>query len=116
MTLVQNVAILFFFGFAFVVGLLAEYIPNLLIKRKPTPEKLAPFESGEDSVGGARVRFKAHYYIFAVAFITFDVVAVLAIPWATSWNMINWNPVLLLFVSLLVVVFYYSLKGDLEWV
>ncbi|PSN88475.1 hypothetical protein B9P99_05885 [Candidatus Marsarchaeota G1 archaeon OSP_B] len=75
-----------------------------------------PFESGEDPVGTARIRFRVHYYVFAVVFVVFDIIAAFAIPWAISWNMVDWIPVIALFLGMLVVVGYYALKGELEWV
>jgi NADH:ubiquinone oxidoreductase subunit 3 (subunit A) len=115
MGLEQGLGIIVFFALGAIVGYAAEFIPRLLIKSKKTAEKMMPFESGEDPVGTSRVRFRIQYYIFAVAFVTFDVVAAIAIPWAVGWNLIVWTPLLVLFGSMLLVIGYYAAKGELEW-
>jgi len=113
---VENIAILMFLFLGGVLGFAAEFIPRLFTKPRPTPEKLAPFESGEDPVGTARIRFRIQYYIYAVAFVAFDIVVALAIPWAVGWGYVYWTPIILLLAVMLAVVGYYSAKGDLEWI
>lgn len=115
MTVVPDLAILVFVALGGVVATLLEFIPKILTKSDPTPEKLVPFESGEDSIGSSRIRFRIQYYVYAVAFVAFDIVAALAIPWALGWNIASWSPILVLFASMLLVVGYYVAKGDLEW-
>jgi len=116
LALVENLAILMFLFLGGILGFAVELVPNLFTKPKPTPEKLTPFESGEDPVGTARVRFRIQYYIYAVAFVAFDIVVALAIPWAVGWSTVYFTPIIALLVVLLAVVGYYSAKGDLEWV
>jgi NADH:ubiquinone oxidoreductase subunit 3 (subunit A) len=111
----ENIAILMFLFLGSALGFAAEFIPRLFTKSRPTAEKLAPFESGEDPVGTARIRFRIQYYIYAVAFVAFDIVAALAIPWAVGWGYVYWTPIVALLVVMLAVVGYYSVKGDLEW-
>jgi NADH-quinone oxidoreductase subunit A len=115
MGLEQGLAITVFFVLGAVVAYLVETLPKFLVTSNPTSEKLMPFESGEDPVGTARIRFRIQYYIYAVAFVTFDVVAAIAIPWAVAWNLVYWTPILVLFVAMLFVIGYYAVKGDLEW-
>lgn len=116
MALIQNLTILMFLFLGAALSVVVEVLPYLFTKPKPTPEKLAPFESGEDPVGTARVRFKARYYVYAVAFVAFDIVAALAIPWAVGWTTTYSAPIIALMAVLLAVVGYYSARGDLEWV
>ena len=43
---------------------------------KPGPAKNATYECGVESVGEARVQFQAHYYLYCIIFLIFDVEAV----------------------------------------
>lgn len=115
MALVENLAILVFLFLGGALGVAVEVIPYLFTKPRPTPEKLTPFESGEDPVGTARIRFKIQYYAYAVAFVAFDIVVALAIPWAVGWTNVYSTPMMALLTVLLAIVGYYSAKGDLEW-
>jgi len=56
---------------------------HLLAPRRPTPSKLAPYESGMPPLGDAHERFSIKFYLVAVLFILFDIETVFLIPWAT---------------------------------
>jgi NADH-quinone oxidoreductase subunit A len=43
-------------------------------------KKLNAYESGEDTIGSARIQFKVGYYLFALVFLVFDVEAVFLFP------------------------------------
>jgi NADH:ubiquinone oxidoreductase subunit 3 (subunit A) len=43
-------------------------------------KKLNAYESGEDTIGSARIQFKIGYYLFALVFLVFDVEAVFLFP------------------------------------
>lgn len=43
-------------------------------------KKLDSYESGEDTIGSARIQFKIGYYLFALVFLVFDVEAVFLFP------------------------------------
>lgn len=43
-------------------------------------KKLAPYESGEDAIGSARMPFRLGYYLFALVFLVFDVEAIFLFP------------------------------------
>jgi len=46
--------------------------------------KNKPFESGVDSVGNARLRFSAKFYLVAMFFVIFDVEALYLFAWSVS--------------------------------
>ena len=46
--------------------------------------KNVPFESGIDSVGSARLRLSAKFYLVAMFFVIFDVEALYLFAWSTS--------------------------------
>jgi NADH:ubiquinone oxidoreductase subunit 3 (subunit A) len=67
------------------VGLLfaggAMLVSRLAAPRFPDRgKKLAPYESGEDAIGSARMPFKLGYYLFALVFLVFDVEAIFLFP------------------------------------
>jgi NADH-quinone oxidoreductase subunit A len=55
---------------------------HLLAPRRPTPSKLAPYESGMPPLGDAHERFSVKFYLVAMLFIVFDIETVFLIPWA----------------------------------
>lgn len=66
------------------VGMLAA--SHFLGPRRPTPVKLAPYESGMPPLGSAHERFSVKFYLVAVLFIIFDIETVFLIPWAAIYS------------------------------
>ena len=65
-------------GFAVVnIGL-----SQLVGPRRPTPEKLAPYECGMPPVGDARERHPVKFYLVAMIFLLFDIEVAFLYPWA----------------------------------
>lgn len=52
--------------------------------------KNVPFESGIDSVGSARLRLSAKFYLVAMFFVIFDVEALYLFAWSTSIRESGW--------------------------
>src|SRR5687767_14119318 len=69
-------------GFA-VVSVVGSMILGM---RKPTPEKLTPYECGMQPVGTARDRFSVKFYLVAMLFLLFDIEAVFLFPWAVVYR------------------------------
>src|SRR5512134_567480 len=73
-------------GFALVsIGL-----SSLLGPRKPTPEKLAPYECGMPPVGDARERQSVKFYLVAMIFLLFDIEIAFLYPWAMALRELGW--------------------------
>jgi NADH-quinone oxidoreductase subunit A len=53
--------------------------------RRPTPTKLAPYESGMPALGDAHERFSVKFYLVAMLFIVFDIETVFLIPWGVIY-------------------------------
>ena len=51
---------------------------------RPTPEKKAPFESGQISSGAGRTRFIIQYYPYMLLFVVYDVIAMFLFAWALN--------------------------------
>jgi NADH-quinone oxidoreductase subunit A len=56
-------------------------VSRILAPRFPDQgRKLEPYESGEETIGSARMPFRLGYYLFALVFLVFDVEAVFLFP------------------------------------
>ena len=112
-----------FIGIFFVIGAIFPGVPILmtvfLAPRKPNPAKLATYECGMETIGDTWVQFKAHYYIYALVFVIFDVETVFLFPWAVAIGQLPLFAVLegVLFILILAGGLIYAWrKGVLEWV
>ncbi|HEX4562340.1 MAG TPA: NADH-quinone oxidoreductase subunit A [Gemmatimonadales bacterium] len=72
---------------AFVIGnaVMMLVASHLFGPRRPTPVKVAPYESGMPPLGSAHERFSIKFYLVAMLFIVFDIETVFLIPWATIY-------------------------------
>ncbi|MDO2949212.1 NADH-quinone oxidoreductase subunit A [Aeromonas simiae] len=80
--------------------------------------KNKPFESGVDSVGNARLRFSAKFYLVAMFFVIFDVEALYLFAWSVSVRESGWvgfAEAAIFIVLLLVGLLYLWRIGALEW-
>jgi len=89
----------------------------LLSPRKPTPEKLDPFECGMPPAGDPHVRYPIRYTAVAVLFVIFDVEAVLLFAVASKVHgSIGGGLAVLVFSSMLALGLAYAWKtGALKW-
>ena len=91
---------------------------RLLGPHRPDPDKLAPYESGFEAFGDARMQFDVRYYLVAILFILFDLEIVFLFPWAVSLDAIGTFGFvsMMVFLGILVVGFIYEWKkGALDW-
>ena len=96
---------------------LALLIPRLIAPKKPNPLKSQTYECGIETYGDTWVQFKAQYYIFALAFLIFDVEIVFLYPWAVAFDQLPLFAVMegVIFILILVVGLLYAWrKGILE--
>lgn len=54
--------------------------------RRPTPQKLAPYECGVTPVASARERFPVKFYLIAMLFIIFDIESIFLFAWYPVFN------------------------------
>jgi NADH-quinone oxidoreductase subunit A len=90
----------------------------LLGPRRPTAEKLSPYECGIEPVGTARERFSVKFYLVAMLFIVFDMEIVFLYPWAVVFKQLKLFGLVAMGTFLLVLLvgyFYVWKKGGLEW-
>jgi NADH-quinone oxidoreductase subunit A len=93
----------------------------ILGPRKPTPQKLATYESGVTPIGSARERFPIKFYLIAMLFIIFDIETVFLYPWAVNYKdsgglMLFNLAEMAVFIGILLVGYVYVWrKGAFEW-
>ena len=102
------------------VGMIA--LSHLLIRRRPTPAKDTPYESGMPPLGSGHERFSVKFYLVAMLFIVFDIETVFLIPWATIFFGEGAAGMGLLLVEMLVFLLilgvgyvYVWKRGAFEW-
>ncbi len=90
--------------------------------KRPTREKLSPYECGIQPVGDARERFSISFYLVGMLFILFDVEAAFLYPWAVvykelsqGWKWFGFIEMFLYIVILLAGYLYIWKKGALDW-
>jgi len=79
---------------------------------------IQPFESGIVSVGSARLRFPAKFYLIAMFFVIFDLEAVFIFAWAIAFRSVGWAGYIevLVFVAVLMAALTYLWRvGALDW-
>ena len=95
------------------------FVAGLVRPSKQSAEKVSAYECGENPVGSSWVQFNIRFYVFALAFLIFDVEAVFLFPWAVVFNELGLFAFVegLIFIAILVLgLAYLWAKGDLEWV
>jgi NADH-quinone oxidoreductase subunit A len=93
-------------------------LSTLVARRKPTAQKLMPYECGVDPIGTARRRFSVKFFLIAILFIIFDIEAVFLYPWAVIFKELRVFGLIemAIFVGILLIgLFYVWRKGALEW-
>ena len=93
-------------------------LSQLVGPRKPTPEKLAPYECGMPPVGDARDRQSIKFYLVAMIFLLFDIEIAFLYPWALAFRDLGMPGLLQLvtFFTLLVTGYIYVWrKGVFDW-
>src|SRR2546426_9437362 len=104
---------------AILFGILVMVLCNFLGPKKPTPEKLAPYESGLQEIEAPKRRFPVKYLLTGMLFIVFDIEIVSFYPLAILLK--NHLQVLglielLIFLAILTVGYIYVWrKGAFTW-
>ena len=103
---------------AILFGLLVMAVTNILGPRKPSPEKLAPYECGIQEIDAPRRRFPVKYLLTGMLFIAFDIEIVSFYPLAVLLNKLQLFGLIELLVFLLILVIGYLYvwrKGAFTW-
>ena len=100
------------------IGVALIVIGNVLGPKRPTAEKLSPYECGFPAFEDARMQFDVRYYLVAILFIVFDLEIAFVFPWAVVFRELGVFGLVEMgvFIALLVIGFAYVWKkGALEW-
>ncbi|GHO44378.1 NADH-quinone oxidoreductase subunit A [Ktedonospora formicarum] len=105
-------------GLAVLFGILVMVVTNVLGPRKPTPEKLAPYECGIQEIEPPKRRFPVKYLLTGMLFIAFDIEIVSFYPLAVLLHQLQLFGLieLLVFLAILMVGYIYVWrKGAFSW-
>ena len=110
------ILVMFFLAAAFAGVSLV--VSNLLSYKRPTPEKLAPYECGIVTVEEPVNRFSVKFYLVAILFVLFDVEIIFLFAWASVFRDLGWYGVgaVAIFTLLIAETLGYVWKrGALDW-
>ena len=85
---------------------------------KPGLDKNAVYECGVAPTGDSWIQFKAHYYLYAILFLIFDVEVLFLLPFAVNFTALPAGAllVMLAFILLLAEGLVWAWhRGHLEW-
>lgn len=110
------IAILLFFSV--LLTLIVIFASTILGPRRPTPKKMAPYESGMTPIGSAVRRLPIKFYLIAVLFILFDIEVIFLLPYAVIVKRLGLYGLIVVaeFIVILTIGLVYAWKkGALEW-
>jgi len=110
------VALMTILGVGFAVAAL--WASARLAPSNPTPEKIAPYESGIVPLQEPVQRFPVKFYLVAMLFVIFDVEIVFLFAWAVRMDEFGWPgiaAIVLFTVLLLETLGYVWKRGALDW-
>jgi len=90
-----------------------------LVPRKPSPAKSSTYECGMQTIGETWIQFNFRYYLYAIGFMLFDILAVFLFPWAVGFRgqlkAFGFIVMGIFFFILVVGLIFAWKKGALEW-
>ena len=114
----EYVPVLILMGLVFAFTVAAVLVTFVFGPKKPTPEKLAPYECGIQEIEAPRQRFPVKYLVTGMLFIIFDVEAASLIPLSILMRQLKMTGFveLIVFAVVLTVPFVYVWrKGAFTW-
>jgi NADH-quinone oxidoreductase subunit A len=85
---------------------------------KPSEEKNDVYECGVRPTDDAWIQFKAHYYLYAILFLIFDVEVLFLLPFAVAFTGLPPSALIVMLVFLLLLaegLVWAWRRGYLEW-
>ncbi|WP_376693237.1 NADH-quinone oxidoreductase subunit A [Wenzhouxiangella sp. EGI_FJ10409] len=111
-------SILLFLTMALGMGVVLLLVGGILGPRRPSSEKLSPYECGFEAFEDSRMKFDVRFYLVAILFIIFDLEIAFLFPWAVALDTVGITGLVAMGVFLLILVIgfiYEWKKGALEW-
>ena len=110
------IAVMFILAAAFAgVSLIVSYLVSY---KRPTPEKLEPYECGIVTEAEPVQRFPVKFYLVAILFVIFDVEIVFLFAWASVFEEVGWGGAAAAAVFTLLIaetLGYVWKRGALDW-
>jgi NADH-quinone oxidoreductase subunit A len=103
---------------AAIFAALSFFASRLLAPSRPTPAKLAPYESGIVPKVDPAQRFPVRFYLVAMIFIIFDIEIIFLYPWAVIFRQLDvfgLVEMIVFSVAVLVSLLYLVSNGSLDW-
>lgn len=96
------------------------FLVSQLSPRNRSANKYTTYESGSVPTGTARIQFNVEYYLYAIAFVLFDVEVLFLYPWTTVYKGHGITAIAIaeMFVFVIVLLFGYVYlwkKEALTW-
>jgi NADH-quinone oxidoreductase subunit A len=110
--------IVIYVSLAVLFGIVVMVLTAFLGPKRPSPEKLAPYESGIQEIQAPKRRFPIKYLLTGMLFIVFDIEIVSFYPLAILLHQIKLLGLieLLLFLVILMIAYLYVWrKGAFTW-
>ncbi len=110
--------IFIYVALAILFGAFVMVLTPFLGPKKPTPEKLAPYECGLQEIEAPKRRFPVKYLLTGMLFIVFDIEIVSFYPLAVLLHQIKLLGLieLLIFLAILMIGYLYVWrKGAFTW-
>ncbi|MEN9636999.1 MAG: hypothetical protein RL077_5403 [Verrucomicrobiota bacterium] len=85
---------------------------------KPSSVKNDVYECGVAPTGDSWIQFKAHYYLYAILFLIFDVEVLFLLPFAVAFTDLPMSALLIMSVFMLLLaegLLWAWQRGHLEW-
>ena len=86
--------------------------------KRPSPDKLAPYESGIVPLQEPTQRFPVKFYLVAMLFVIFDIEIIFLFAWAVNFRELGWFGVASVGIFTLLVLEtlgYVWKRGALDW-
>ena len=86
--------------------------------QKPSAIKNDSYECGVPSTGTPWIQFKAHYYLYAILFLVFDVEVLFLLPCAVAFTGLSAGALFAMLVFILLLaegLVWFWHRGHLEW-
>lgn len=118
MDLVDYLPIAIMLLLVIVFAIVAINLGNLLAPRRPTPEKLAPYECGIVPEVEPSQRFPVKFYLVAMLFVIFDIEIIFLFAWAVRFRELGWFGLVAVGIFTLLVIEtlgYVWKRGALDW-
>ena len=103
---------------ALAAALLFTFLPGLLGRSKPNPQKEEAYECGVEPTSAVAGRFPVRFYLIAMLFVIFDVEAASFYPWAVQMHALRVFGLIEMIIFVIVLAIGYAYvwkKGGFQW-